>query len=125
MSLRHGQIPEDVIRWTELQRRRRIRSGNAAGIGSAELRPRSVLREGHAPQSDSDDDYQERSHCRIVPYSEKNLFMRRGDAKKTYFPRFEQGAWGPVQGMEYELRTAGNSLQYRSGPVLACRNAFR
>src|SRR4029077_9608185 len=39
-------------------------------------------------------------------------------AEPTVYLSFAQGAWGPVQGMVYELRTAGNPL----GSVAAVRD---
>jgi macrolide transport system ATP-binding/permease protein len=49
----------------------------------------------------------------IVGVSANTLY---GDLKKqappTVYLPFAQGAWGPVQGMIYELRTTGNPLDY-------------
>jgi macrolide transport system ATP-binding/permease protein len=39
----------------------------------------------------------------------------KGEAGPTVYLPFAQGSWGPVQGMVYELRTAGNPLNYVHG----------
>jgi hypothetical protein len=49
----------------------------------------------------------------IVSVSANTLYGRlKGKVEPTVYLPFAQGAWGPVQGMVYELRTAGNPLNY-------------
>lgn len=49
----------------------------------------------------------------IVGVSANSLYGNlKGTAPPTVYLSFAQGAWGPVQGMVYELRTAGNPLNY-------------
>jgi predicted permease len=49
----------------------------------------------------------------IVGVSANTLYGRlKGKVEPTVYLPFAQGAWGPVQGMVYELRTAGNPLNY-------------
>jgi predicted permease len=49
----------------------------------------------------------------IVGVSANALYgSLKGTAPPTVYLSFAQGAWGPVQGMVYELRTAGNPLTY-------------
>jgi predicted permease len=49
----------------------------------------------------------------IVGVSANSLYGNlKGTAPPTVYLSFAQGGWGPVQGMIYELRTAGNPLNY-------------
>ncbi len=49
----------------------------------------------------------------IVGVSANSLYGNlKGTAPPTVYLPFAQGAWGPVQGMVYELRTAGDPLNY-------------
>lgn len=49
----------------------------------------------------------------IVGVSANALYGNlKGTAPPTVYLPFAQGGWGPVQGMVYELRTAGNPLNY-------------
>jgi macrolide transport system ATP-binding/permease protein len=49
----------------------------------------------------------------IVGVSANTLYGQlKGKMLPTVYLPFAQGAWGPVQGMVYELRTAGNPLNY-------------
>jgi predicted permease len=49
----------------------------------------------------------------IVGVSASSLYGDlKGAAPPTVYLSFAQGAWGPVQGMVYELRTAANPLNY-------------
>src|SRR6202023_2691537 len=49
----------------------------------------------------------------IVGVSGNTLYGRlKGKVPPTVYLPFAQGAWGPVQWMVYELRTAGNPLNY-------------
>jgi macrolide transport system ATP-binding/permease protein len=49
----------------------------------------------------------------IVGVSANSLYGNlKGTAPPTVYLSFAQGVWGPVQGMFYELRTAGNPLNY-------------
>ena len=49
----------------------------------------------------------------IVGVSANSLYGNlKGTAPSTVYLSFAQGGWGPVQGMVYELRTAGNPLNY-------------
>ena len=49
----------------------------------------------------------------IVGVSANTLYGNlKGTVPPTVYLPFAQGAWGPVQGMVYELRTAGNPLNY-------------
>ena len=49
----------------------------------------------------------------IVGVSANSLYGNlKGTPPPTVYLPFAQGAWGPVQGMVYELRTAGNPLDY-------------
>jgi predicted permease len=49
----------------------------------------------------------------VVGVSANSLYGDlKGTAPPTVYLSFAQGAWGPVQGMVYELRTAANPLNY-------------
>ena len=49
----------------------------------------------------------------IVGVSANTLYGNlKGKVPPTVYLPFAQGGWGPVQGMVYELRTAGNPLNY-------------
>jgi len=49
----------------------------------------------------------------IVGVSANTLYGNlKGKVAPTVYLPFAQGAWGPVQGMVYELRTSGNPLNY-------------
>jgi predicted lysophospholipase L1 biosynthesis ABC-type transport system permease subunit len=49
----------------------------------------------------------------IVGVSRNTLYGNlKGKVEPTAYLPFAQGGWGPVQGMVYELRTAGNPLNY-------------
>ena len=49
----------------------------------------------------------------IVGVSANTLYGNlKGTVPPTVYLPFAQGGWGPVQGMVYELRTAGNPLNY-------------
>ncbi len=49
----------------------------------------------------------------IVGVSANTLYGNlKGEVPPTVYLPFAQGGWGPVQGMAYELRTAGNPLNY-------------
>ena len=49
----------------------------------------------------------------IVGVSANSLYGNlKGTPPPTVYLSFAQGVWGPVQGMVYELRTAGNPLSY-------------
>ena len=49
----------------------------------------------------------------IVGVSANSLYGNlKGTAPPTVYLSFAQGVWGPVQGMVYQLRTAGNPLGY-------------
>src|SRR5258706_16024945 len=65
MSQGNRLLPKQALRRSELQRERGAGRGNAARIGSAELRPRGGLARGEARQRNCENE--ERAHGRIVP----------------------------------------------------------
>jgi macrolide transport system ATP-binding/permease protein len=59
------------------------------------------------------DDSGTRFDCEIVGVAANALYGNlKGTPPPTVYLPFAQGGWGPVQGMVYELRTAGNPLNY-------------
>ncbi len=58
-------------------------------------------------------EYPSPNDIEIVGVSANTLYGNlKGSVPPTVYLPFTQGGWGPVQGMVYELRTAGNPLNY-------------
>jgi hypothetical protein len=66
MPGRQRLLPEQTLGWSELHWRRRIRSRDAAAIGSAKLRPISAV--GCYQRAQSNGNQAECAHGRIVPH---------------------------------------------------------
>jgi macrolide transport system ATP-binding/permease protein len=104
------QIP--ILKGREIDERDRPASPMVAVVNDAFARRsfgdrnpigQRLTPEAHCPNCDIE----------IVGVSANTLYGKlKGKAEPTVYLPFAQGGWGPVQGMVYELRTAGNPLNY-------------